>query len=189
MTDEDAELLDAWGRGERKALESLVKKYQKEVFSLCYRMVRQREDAEELAQQAFCNALGALPGFKRRAKFRTWLYRIAVNLCRSHISTRKTAVELNPERTAAPEDAEGAPVSRLLRSELAREAAEHLARLPEKQRLVVTLRVFHEMDYGGIGRIAGCSARTAKVHFHYGVENLRKRMKKNEVRDGEKARG
>lgn len=172
--DEERALVEAGKGGDQDALDSLVGKYRREIYYLCLKMVGHEEDAEDLAQQTFCNAIRSIGSFRGRSLFRTWLYQIAMNLCRTHLSKRKPVAELHEEILA---DASAAsPLSEVIQDEAAREAVDNLKYLAEKQRAAVVLRIFHDLDYAEIGRIIGCSAKTAKVNFHYGIENLRKRM-------------
>ncbi|MEW5818227.1 MAG: sigma-70 family RNA polymerase sigma factor [Spirochaetota bacterium] len=177
--DEDLAFIEAYERGDRDALESLVRKYRQEIYYLCLRMVRQEEDAEEMAQQTFFNAFRGIDKFRRKSKFRTWLYQIAINLCRTHAGSRKTTEEL-PDDFGTREMEAASPEADIMRMESVSEVQEELRKLSSKQREAVILRVYHEVDYNEIGRIIGCSARTAKVHFHYGIENLRKRLRKRQ---------
>lgn len=172
---EENALVDAARAGDRAAMEALLEKYRREVFFLCLKMVGQEEDAEELAQQTFLNAFRAVGRFRGGAAFRTWLYQIAINLCRSHRTRRRPVAELR-EDAPADDAAHASPLEKTLRDERAREAAAGLKLLPDKQKAAVILRIFNELEYEEIGEIIGCSAGTAKVNFHYGIENLRKRM-------------
>jgi RNA polymerase sigma-70 factor (ECF subfamily) len=79
----DAALLQAGRSGDRAALERLVAQYKQPLFGLCYSLLGHAEDAEDAVQETFLRALRALPRFRGDAAFRTWLFRIAVNLCRN----------------------------------------------------------------------------------------------------------
>jgi len=177
---EDTLLLEKIEAGDRNAFDRLVQKYQREIYYLAFRMVKNREDAEELAQQAFVKAFEKLSGFQGRSSFKTWLYQVAINLCRSFLRGKKPTAELKEEITGSGPGDPG-PLGRLLRSETAGLAAAAMAELPEKQKIAVTLRIIHEMSYSEIGDAADCSEQTAKVNFHYGIENLRKKLKENGV--------
>jgi RNA polymerase sigma-70 factor, ECF subfamily len=174
--EEDLKLIEAFERGSREAFDRLLEKYRGEIFGLALRMVGNEEDAEEIAQQTFINALTHLRGFRRQAAFRTWLYRIAINVSRSHVRRRRP-VELLSDGVAAAVETRDPPLRVVLARDEVRRVAETLKELSEKQRLAVVLRAVNGLDYEDVGRIIGCSAKTAKVHFHYGVENLRKKMK------------
>ena len=179
---EDGRTIEQARAGDTGAFDGLVRKYQREIFFLALKMLKNEEDAEEVAQQAFINAWNNLQGFRGGAAFRTWLYRITMNLATSHL--RKKArrggdtAELDHDRTEQ-ENSPG-PLDRLIRDEAARHALAACDTLGHKQRSVVLLRIVHELSYREISEIVGCSEQTAKVHFHYGVENLRKRLKANE---------
>lgn len=175
---EDSILLERVNAGDREAFDSLVKKYQREIYFLALRFVKNREDAEEVTQQAFVKAFEKLSGFRGDASFKTWLYQVAMNQSRSFLRSRKTVLELN-EEVAQKTTREDTPLGGLMKSETALEAAQLIQELPEKQKNVVTLRIVHELSYREIGEIVDCSEQTAKVNFHYGIENLRKKMKQN----------
>src|SRR5215471_5964713 len=83
--DEDSQLVDRFRQGERAAFEQLVRKYQKPIYFFILRHVADADEAQELAQRAFIKAFGGLAGFRGQAAFRSWLYRIAVNLALNHI--------------------------------------------------------------------------------------------------------
>jgi RNA polymerase sigma-70 factor, ECF subfamily len=175
---DDIELLERIGDGDRGVFDALVNKYQREIYFLALRMSKNIEDAEELTQQIFVKAFEKLSGFRRDASFKTWLYQLALNHCKSHIRNRHDTLELN-EELEIPSDGDPSPLTRLIRDETAAAAAAAIDSLPEKQRLTVTLRVFQELSYSEIGKLTGCSEQTAKVNFHYGIENLRKKMIQN----------
>lgn len=175
---EDVVLLERIRSGKRDAFDELVGKYQREIYFLALRMAKNTEDAEELTQQIFIKAFEKLPGFRGDASFKTWLYQVALNQCRSHLRSRRDVLELN-EAAAQPADTGPSTLARLIRDETAATAAAAIDTLSEKQRLTVTLRVFQELSYTEIGRLTDCSEQTAKVNFHYGIENLRKKLKKD----------
>src|SRR5262245_12692080 len=77
----EREMLRAWEAGDEAALERLISQHQRPLFGLCYGILRQAEDAEDAVQETFLRALRGLPQFRGEAAFRTWLFRIAVNLC------------------------------------------------------------------------------------------------------------
>lgn len=178
--DDDARLLERFRRGSTRAFDELVARYQREIYYLALRIVRNEEDAEEVAQQAFVNAYGNIAGFREGAAFRTWLYRIAINAANSLLRRRKPVDALDGHAEHA-DAAAVSPLDRLVTSETAREAAALLHTLGVKQKAAVILRIFHDMSYEDIGSAIDCTPATAKVHFHYGIENLRKRMNRDDV--------
>src|SRR5512132_1525222 len=102
--DED-ELVLACQRGEREAFSSLVERYQRDVYRLCYRYVNNHHDASDLAQEAFLKAFRAIGRFRGDSAFRTWLYRITVNTCLNFRSSRRLPSE--PIEDDVPDKAKG----------------------------------------------------------------------------------
>ena len=174
----DEKLLERIRAGDKGAFDELVRKYQREIYYLALRMVKNTEDAEELTQQTFVKAFEKHEGFRGESGFKTWLYQVALNTCRSHLRNRRGVLELNEESGSLVSEG-GTPPEILIQAETASAAVAAAGSLPEKQRIAVLLRIFHEMSYEEIGGIIGCSEQTAKVNFHYGIENLRKKMKEN----------
>ncbi len=175
---DDAKILGLIKAGNKDAFDDLIRKYQREIYFLALRMVKKPEDAEELTQQAFVKAFENLSRFRGDSGFKTWLYKVALNECRSHLRSRRQTLELN-EAAGSLVSEQDTPVEAYLNRETAEEAVAAAENLSEKQRITVILRIYHEMNYAEIGKITGCSEQTAKVNFHYGIENLRKRMKEN----------
>lgn len=178
--DEDARTIQRAQAGDAGAFDSLVRKYQRQVYFLALKMLNNAEDAEEVAQQAFVNAWNSLDTFRGASAFGTWLYRITMNLATTRLRSKARPVNDTAELPETLSGKNAAPLDALIRDETARAALKACNELGDKQRQVVLLRIVHELPYAEIGEIVGCSEQTAKVHFHYGVENLRKRMMDNE---------
>lgn len=174
---DDATLLERMAAGEQGAFDALVRKYQREIYFLALRMTRNAEDAEEMAQKTFVAAYRKAASFEGRSSFRTWLYQVCINLCSTFLRRRKTVVELSEFAGAGDDSGEQEPLASIIKGETARRAAAAVEQLPEKQRMSVTLRIFHDMPFRDIGEAVGCSENTAKVNFHHGMETLRKRFK------------
>src|SRR5262249_45111922 len=142
---EDAEAIERFRQGERAAFEQLVRKYQKSIYFFVLRHVGDPDDAEEVTQRAFIKAFGGLEGFRGEARFRSWLYRIAVNLALNHIRDQsKFARDVEVE--GATEDAGSAP-EQLAAAERGRRLRAAVARLPRKQRLTLELRVYEDLSF------------------------------------------
>jgi RNA polymerase sigma-70 factor (ECF subfamily) len=173
----DRALVDACLAGRREAFDVIVQRHQRPVYQLCYRFAPRHEDASDLAQDVFVRAYRALGGFKGDAALATWLYRIAVNVCLSraalktpkHESLDRTA----PAREPADDGIEPADVG-LLRRERASEIRAAIARLPDKQRATLILRVYHELPHAAIAGILGSSVGATKANFFHALANLKK---------------
>ena len=167
----DFELIDRFLEGDPAAFDSLVQKYQKDVYRLAYRMTQSMDDAKDLAQETFLQAYRALKGFHRRSSFYTWLYRIAVHLCLHH---RKRSARLEPvaEMPETP-DPGAQPLYGLLEAEQKQAVALAIAALPPQQRAALTLRVHHNLSYKEVGEILQCSAGAARANVFHAIQKLR----------------
>jgi len=177
---EEAELLKRIKAGDRSASDRLVQMYYKDIFRMSYRFTGNVEDAEEVTQQTFCKAFDNIGSMRGDSQIKTWLFRIALNENKTFYRKKKDHLELDPA-TVSSEGAEEGILKKVINKETLDIAMKAVKELPPKQRDAVILRVINELDYAEIGRITNCSESTAKVNFHYGIENLRKKMNKNGV--------
>jgi RNA polymerase sigma-70 factor, ECF subfamily len=169
--DEDSQLVERFRQGERVAFEQLVRKYQKPIYFFILRHVPDADEAQELTQRAFIKAFGGLAGFRGQAAFRSWLYRIAVNLALNHIRDQaKFARDVELEER--PESSRPA-VDQLVSHEDSVRLREAVARLPHKQRLTLELRVYEDLSFREVADILGTSEGAAKVNYHYAVKRLK----------------
>jgi RNA polymerase sigma-70 factor (ECF subfamily) len=171
----DAALIERYRAGDRSAFDELVRRYQRPLYYLALRYVRIEADAKDLVQRTLVKAYGALAGFRADSSFRTWLYRIAINLCLNHLRDRKreeVRPELGEALAAPPSGGDRALIERE-RGALLRDA---IAELPPKQRMVLELRVYDELPFREVAELAGCTENSAKVNFHHAVKRLRSIM-------------
>jgi RNA polymerase sigma-70 factor (ECF subfamily) len=173
--DEDALAVERYRGGDARAFDALVRKYQRPIYYLALRYVKNGDDAKDVAQRAFVRAYQALGGFRGASSFKTWLYRIAVNLALNFL--RDHAREKPGEIAEDALVAEAVGVSRLAEGDDRRRLLAALECLPPKQRLVVELRVFEDLSFKEVGEVAECSENAAKVNFHHAVKRLREEMK------------
>jgi RNA polymerase sigma-70 factor, ECF subfamily len=159
--------------GDAHAFDLLVERHQQAIFRLCYRLARNPDDAADLTQEVFLRAFRALRSFRAESAFGTWLYRIALNMCRSFHSARRPAhAELTENSAvAAPEIA-----LRLERDERAMIVRDAVARLPEKQRTTLVLKIYHEMTHEQIAEVLGTSVGTAKANLFHALAGLRRML-------------
>jgi len=172
VAERDAALIARYRTGDRSAFDELVRRYQRPLYYLALRYVRVEADAKDVAQRALVKAYSALAGFRADSSFRTWLYRIAINLCLNHLRDRKRE-EMRPEvdeALAAPPSGGDRALIERERGALLRDA---IAELPPKQRMVLELRVYDELPFREVAELAGCSENSAKVNFHHAVKRLR----------------
>jgi RNA polymerase sigma-70 factor (ECF subfamily) len=167
---EDAALVEACRRGERRALEIVYERHRRRVFSLTARIAG-IEEAEELTQEVFSKAFRALPHFRGDAQLSTWLYRMAVNAALTYstrIKARARRSVTDEELVALPADnrPEGDP---RLRDRLT--AA--LERLPAGYRAVLVLHDVEGLQHEEIAKILGCRVGTSKSQLHKARAKMR----------------
>jgi len=172
VSSEESEALAACRRGEREAFDGLVERHQRDVYRLCYRYVGNHEDANDLAQEAFLKAWRGMASFRGDSAFSTWLYRIAVNTCLNFRSARRPLAAEEPSE-ALPDRGPSA-AERLVGRERERQVRDAIARLPEKQRATLILKVYHELTHEEVARILGSTVGTVKANLFHAVANLRK---------------
>jgi len=167
----DQELAEAAREGASEAFRGLVERHQRGVLALCLRYAGDRDEAEDLAQQAFVRAWQSLPQYRGEGSVRGWLYRIAINLAKNRLRNRGrwAALEQAEERLTA--EAEGP--QRLLRAERRGALLQAIAGLPERQRQVVELRALRELSFREVAQVLGGTENAAKVNYHYALKHLR----------------
>jgi RNA polymerase sigma-70 factor (ECF subfamily) len=168
----DADLLTAFSAGDSRAFERLVRRYQTPVLAIARRFARDPDDAEDLAQRAFINAAGRAGGW-RGGSFKSWLFRIVVNLAKNHLRdmARFDRGEDAHGREAPPTESDAH--ERLERAERLRLVRAAIARLPRRQREVLLLRIDGDLPFAEIAGALGITEVNAKVNFHHAVQRLK----------------
>jgi len=172
--DEDIRLIERYAAGDRDAFDELVRKYQRPLYSLLYRMVSDHDDAADILQKTFVKAFTGLPGFEKRSSFKTWLYQIAINLAKNLYRDRSRAGRVALDDVVIRRDPK--TLDGLIAAENRQLLKRILAGLPEKQRLTLVLRVQENKKFDEIAAIMQCSVGTAKANYHYAVQKLKKMM-------------
>src|SRR4026208_1860109 len=185
MTWTDEELVARSRTGAMASLNQLILRWERPIYALAYRVIGQEEDARDVAQETFLRAFRALPGFKGQAKFSSWIYRIALNLCRDWIRRkRRTPVSQVPDDVDLSElAAEQGPTESVeelvARRELSEVVEEAMKLLPEEQRTAVILKEYHGMTFQEIADMQGCPPRTGKQRLYQALSVLRRHLEKN----------
>lgn len=173
-TDEDLILLDRHASGDREAFNELVRKHQRPLYAMLYRMVSNQDDAADILQKTFIKAFTGIGGFERRSSFRTWLYQIAINLAKNLYRDRAKVQKVPLEDVVIRKDPKTLDV--LVRKEMRERLLAAMTELPEKQRITVMLRVQQQKSFEEIAAIMQCSLGTAKANYHHGVQKLKARL-------------
>src|SRR6185312_2363273 len=195
--DPDARLMLRVRRGDRRAFEELVNRYKQPVINFLYRTLGDPVEAEDLSQNVFLQVFKSADRYKVSAKFSTWLFTIARNLCLNEIRrrSRHPAESLDaphPEQEESRHDSGPqfedkktfSPPESLLQGELAQNIDRALADLPENQRSAILLCRQEELSYEEIAEVLGCSVSATKSLIHRGRETLKERLK-TYLRSGE----
>ena len=182
----DEELVLAFQGGDIGAFDVLVARWDRKIQGAIYRVVGSDEDARDLAQEAFLKAYRALGSFRREARFSSWLYQIALNLCRDRLRRRrgKTFVSLDdteagdPERSKSPD----ASAHELLETrDLARLVAREIEDLAPEQREVIVLKEYQGLTFAEIAEVLGVPLSTVKTRLYRGLNQLRRGLERQGV--------
>jgi RNA polymerase sigma-70 factor (ECF subfamily) len=180
----DLELVKRVQKGDKRAFDLLVGKYQHKVISLVTRYVRDHDEALDISQDTFVKAYKALPNFRGESAFYTWLYRIAINTAKNYLVARSRRP---PDSDVAIEDAEyftdnsrmqdmDTPEHRLLRDEMENVIHQAIKDLPEDLRTAVTLREFDGLSYEDIADIMHCPVGTVRSRIFRAREAIDKKL-------------
>jgi RNA polymerase sigma-70 factor (ECF subfamily) len=174
--------------GSQEAFEALVGKYQSKVFSMAMSFIRNREAADDAAQEVFLKAYLALPKFHLKSEFGTWLYRIAINHIKDVLRKRGRAkeVSLDDVRELSFEGESGLEKAEAERETEVRKGLVHrmVQMLPEKYRVILTLRDIQGLPYDEISRVLGLSPGTVDSRLHRARRMLRTKLAPYFSREG-----
>jgi RNA polymerase sigma-70 factor (ECF subfamily) len=184
----DEELLAAFQAGDAQAFERLLRRHRAPLFTFLLRMVGDRARAEDLTQEAFLRVVRAAARWEARARFQTWLYTVARNLCvdQSRRDRFRRADSLDAQSPLGDGDgpplvesiaSDGALPDRAADSALVRPALERaLLSLPAEQREVFLLREQAGLPFKEIAELIGCNENTVKSRMRYALEGLRRHL-------------
>ena len=178
----DKDLVERARAGDQDAFEQLVLDNQNKVYSLALRLVNDREEAADLAQEAFVKAWQGLASFQGESSFATWVYRLTTNVCIDHLRKKKRREEIAPAVSlddedsgwAEPADRDSDPQLLLEKSERGRALARGLDRLPDWQRRALVLRELSGLSYQEISDELDIDLGTVKSRIARARSSLRK---------------
>ena len=183
--DIDAELVQRVQRGDKKAFDVLVSRYQYKITQLVSRYIKDPHEALDVAQESFIKAYRALPSFRGESAFYTWLYRITINTAKNHIATRARRPsdgEIDVEEAEQFESGsrlrnQETPEGLLMTEELANVIQKALNDLPDELRTAITLREFDGLSYDEIAEVMSCPVGTVRSRIFRAREAIEKRLK------------
>jgi RNA polymerase sigma factor (sigma-70 family) len=170
------ELIARFKQGEQKAFNELVNLYKKRIFHLILRMVRNREDAMDLAQEVFVKAFHSLRDFRGESSFSTWLHRIAVNLCLNFTQRDKFRSFISFPDLTQPVVSSDSPLKDFEKKELDKAVDRAVLSLPKMQRSAFILRYYQELPYLEIAKVLGKSEGTVKANYFQAITKLKKAL-------------
>lgn len=184
--DPDAQLMLKFKEGDTKSFEELMEKHQKLVINTAYRLIEDRVEAEDIAQEVFLRVYNQSQSYKPQAKFSTWLLKITKNLCLNRLRGKRrhpvvsfdSPVETEEGKVPRdiPAPVQARPDVFLERKELRDLIRKSIESLPPKQRMVVILAKYDNLPYQEIARVMGCSVTAVKLRLHRAKVRLKERL-------------
>jgi len=187
MSVSDEILVKKSQKGDYPSFEELVKRYEKKIYNLAYRIMGNKEDASDVLQETFLQAFKKLAGFKGKAKFSTWLYRIAVNICLMRKRKRKKMEIISLDvpiltkkedemKRELRDDWSESPLATLENKEVKKTLSEAIDLLPEEYRTVFLLRGLNGMSNEEVAEVLKISLPAVKSRLHRARLFLRDRL-------------
>jgi RNA polymerase sigma-70 factor (ECF subfamily) len=173
----DRDLVIAARRGGAESFGELVRRYQASVFNVCYRVLGERREAEDMAQEAFIRAFQRLDTFDADRPFGPWIRRVAANTCLNHLdSARPIEAVLDEERDTATDPL---PETRREQAEQAEAVRGAILSLPPHYRVVIELRHFQELSYDEIASTLNIPVSDVKSHLFRARKLLAERLSRD----------
>lgn len=172
----DNDILHEYKSGDtERAVTFFVRKYQRFVYSIALRYIKNPEDAQDIAQDVFVKAINSLTNFRGESSLKTWLYRITVNACKNEMRKKKILRFFDFARDDEEFDTvshDPGPDQLHANTEFYKNLHRALAQLPEKQRETFALRYFDELTYEEISKILGTSVGGLKANYFQAIQKL-----------------
>ena len=182
----DQQLVERAQRGDKRAFELLVEKYQRKLARLLSRLIRDPNEVEDVTQEAFIKAYRALPSFRGDSAFYTWLYRIGINTAKNYLVAMgrraPTSTDVEAEEAEGLEGGEllrdiNTPESLLLTKEIGNTVNAAIESLPEELRSAIQLRELEGMSYEEIAKLMDCPIGTVRSRIFRAREAIAERLK------------
>ena len=181
----DKEIIERVKNGDKKAYDLLVLKYQQRVINLISRFVKNYADALDVSQETFIKAYKALPNFRGESAFYTWLYRIAVNTAKNHLTVQSRKITKSDYDIAEIEQIEGnmtlteqtTPENLLIKDELQETILNTIENLPEDLKSAIMLREIEGLSYEEIAAVMECPVGTVRSRIFRARETIDNKIK------------
>lgn len=185
----DEELVAKSIGGDTDSFNQLVLRWERPIYGLAYRVIGREEEARDVVQETFLRAFRSLAGFKGQAKFSSWLYRIALNLCRDWIRRERRAPfattpdDVDVIELAGETEPRERPDELVSRRDLSRAVAKAMATLTDEQRTAVILKEYQGLTFQEIADLQGCPLSTVKTRLYQALTVLRRELGRAGVHD------
>jgi RNA polymerase sigma-70 factor, ECF subfamily len=183
----DEELVTRAIGGDTESFNQLVVRWERPIYALAYRVIGREEDARDVTQETFLRAFRSLGGFRGQAKFSSWLYRIALNLCRDWSRRERRAPLAEPPEGIDLVElaAEQGPLESIedlvVRQDLGARVQKAMSRLSDEQRTTIILKEYQGLTFQEIADLQGCPLSTVKTRLYQGLTVLRRELVKQGV--------
>jgi RNA polymerase sigma-70 factor (ECF subfamily) len=187
MAPTDDDLVEAFQAGDLSAFDDLVRRWDRKMQGAIYRIMGSEEEARDLSQETFLRAYRALKAFKGEARFSSWLYQIALNVCRDRMRRKRgrsfvSLDELDEAGQSLPAFTGPSALEIAERNDVARAVSAAVAALPEEQREVIVLKEYQGLTFLEIAEILGLPMSTVKTRLYRGLGQLRERLEQQGIR-------
>ena len=175
----EKELIRKAKQGNLRSFEGLVKKYQKNIYRLAYRMTKDHDSADDLAQETFVKAFTSIKSFKEEHSFYPWIFRICVNLSINYLKRKKFTVSESEFEPYKLDDKKvvADPMSQLIKDELMEKIESAIDELPPPFKAVFILKVYEELSYEQIAKSLNISVGTVMSRLFRARERLQDSLK------------
>lgn len=183
----DEELAALATAGDPDSFNQLMVRWERSIFALAFRVLGREEDARDVCQETFLRAFRGIRGFKGQSKFSSWLYRIALNLCRDWMRRERRSATLAPlDEEAEPARPAGAAPpdtaeDHAVRQDLRRVITQAMSVLSDDQRITIVLKEYHGLTFREIADLQGCPLSTVKTRLYQGLGVLRRHLQREGV--------
>ena len=175
---DDSDLEERLRRGEPRAFEDLVIAYQHRVFGVALRMLRNRSEAEEIAQEVFLRVHRTVEDFRGEAKLSTWLYAITSRLCLNRLASGERRMAREGEESLERLRGDADPAAHVERVELEAALQRAITELPEERRIVVVLRDFEGLSYEEIATALDLPLGTVRSRLYRARTDLKEKLER-----------
>jgi RNA polymerase sigma-70 factor (ECF subfamily) len=180
----DIELVTEVKEGNRKAFSELVQRHQRSLLRLGMRFTKEQSLAEDIVQDSFIKAFQKIALFEGRSSFKSWLYQIALNTARNKFRDRFGSGSFDSVNIEdVPLGVDPGAETGMIRADMKKRVRAEIEKLPDRQRMALSLRIFEELSFKEIAEIMDCPYDTAKANYRHALLKLKERIEVSDFDD------